>query len=527
MSSVAEKVAFQEEPRGGDRPVILVADDDGTQRLFFRQALDAAGFDVIEAEDGATALTAFERCRPALALLDVLMPVMDGFAACAALRATEAGRHAPILMMTSLDDIGAVERAYHAGATDFIVKPFNWKILVHRIRYMLRADDTLQRLGKSERYLAEAQRIAALGNFSWRIGSKEIEGSAEFYRIACAAEQGPPLLLRAVLRHIPAPGRTRLLQAVRVALRDGKPLQCDLSCAPGHTPARSIELRAEIAADAAGKAVVQGTVQDISERKRTEAALVSSRRSGESAAAMKTALLASMNHELRTPLNAIIAFSEVLSSGALGTGGGEPYQEFVSDTHRAGLHMLELVTNILEMAKLASTGYQPDYEPVDLRTLAGDALASAREMEPAQIRDVALIDWDGPTMVKADRRAVKQMLVHLLSNALKFSAAETSVDVTCRKAVSGELWLSVVDRGIGMTPEEAAIAVQPFQQIDNGLARKHEGAGIGLSIVSKLIASHGGRLVIESKRGEGSRVSLVFPNELVVAESEAPEKGSC
>ncbi|HZU89178.1 MAG TPA: response regulator, partial [Stellaceae bacterium] len=148
-----------------------------------RQALEGAGFEVIEATNGATALAVFADARPDLVVLDVVMPDIDGFAVCAAIRATPGGLYTPILMATALDDVASIDRAYRVGATDFIGKPINWAVLPHRVRYMLRAADNFRRLLVSENRLAEAQRIAGLGNFRWVPGSAAIECSAELRRI--------------------------------------------------------------------------------------------------------------------------------------------------------------------------------------------------------------------------------------------------------------------------------------------------------------------------------------------------------
>ncbi len=497
------------------RPVILVADDDRTIRYLYRQALEAGGFGVIEAENGADALVAFERFKPSITLLDIMMPIMDGFAACAALRATESGRHAPVLLATRLDDASSIQRAYDAGATDFISKPINWPVLVHRLRYMLRADDTFRRYQESERRLAEAQRIASLGNFIWYPQPLGFEGS-DGLRSILGLEARGPLRVRAILRQIEAGGRTSLIDAIRTALRDHSPLQCEFCVSAHGQDMRHVELRGEIARDAAGRVAVQGTVQDISERKQIEAALIAARAAAESADAVKTALLTGMNHELRTPLNAIIGFSEIISGEIFGPVGEARYRQFATDILHAGHHMLDLVTNVLDMARLASDQYDMKFEPANLRALAEDAIVNVKNMEPARGRTIALVGWHSATLAKVDGRAVKQMLVHLLGNAAKFSGTETPVDVTCDKTASGEIWVSVVDRGVGMTPEEVAIASEPFRQIDGRLARKYEGLGIGLSIVEKLIACHRGRLTIESRRGVGSRFSLVFPAALAL-----------
>ena len=140
----------------------MVVDDDAVSRLTVGAALKHGGFDVIEANNGDAALKAFAGTQVDLILLDVMMPVLDGFACCRALRDLPHGAHAPILMMTGLDDVESINRAFHSGATDFITKPINCSILPHRVRYMLRAASTADELRSSEARLANAQRMTHL-----------------------------------------------------------------------------------------------------------------------------------------------------------------------------------------------------------------------------------------------------------------------------------------------------------------------------------------------------------------------------
>jgi signal transduction histidine kinase len=153
-------------------------------------------------------------------------------------------------------------------------------------------------------------------------------------------------------------------------------------------------------------------------------------------------------------------------------------------------------------------------ETVDVRHLVRAAIEMISGAEVAKDRDIA-ISPDGEWFwLFADERSVKQMLLNLISNALKFSAVDTSVRVTSCRARDGELWVTVIDQGIGMTSEEAGAAVKPFHQIDSRLARQHEGTGLGLSIVRSMIECRGGRLAVHSEPGKGSRISLVFPSNL-------------
>ena len=143
----------------------LIVDDDEMLRVLTRAALESAGFQVEELPDGDNLAADFRRLRPDVILLDVLMPGLDGFAACAQLRADPLGTHVPVLMMTGLDDVESINHAYEVGATDFVTKPISFDLLSHRLRYMLRAKSTADDLRASEARLALAQRIARLGHW--------------------------------------------------------------------------------------------------------------------------------------------------------------------------------------------------------------------------------------------------------------------------------------------------------------------------------------------------------------------------
>ena len=171
------------EPASAGAPVALIVDDDLTMRLLIRQALERAGFVCHEAEQGAAALERFPQLQPDIVLLDVVMPHMDGYAVCAALRGTPAGAFVPVLMLTGLDDVESIDRAYDVGATDFISKPINWGILGHRARYILRASQAFRELAKNRAGLESAQRIARLGSWEWDLQRDRVHWSDETYRI--------------------------------------------------------------------------------------------------------------------------------------------------------------------------------------------------------------------------------------------------------------------------------------------------------------------------------------------------------
>ena len=143
---------------------VLVVDDDAALRMLTREALESAGFHVEEAADGVAGLRAFRTTCPNLVLLDVMMPRMNGFEVCSAIRDIPEGIDVPVLIMTSLEDMDTIELAYEAGATDFIAKPINWALLSHRARFMIQASRAFRALRETEGQLSGVQQTTKLGN---------------------------------------------------------------------------------------------------------------------------------------------------------------------------------------------------------------------------------------------------------------------------------------------------------------------------------------------------------------------------
>src|SRR5204862_6209400 len=246
-------------------PLILIADDDETERFLQRQVLEPAGFEIVEAKNGSAALEAFNEHRPDLVILDVMMPEMSGFEACQAIRTLPGGRNTPVLMATALDDVDSIERAYRVGATDFIDKPINWPVLPHRVRYLLRAHATLENLMLSQQHLAEAQRIAGVGNFRWRPQTGRLECSAELCRMLGLGPDMMTLPIKSLLRRIPAEDRRAVLAAVRAGLA-GERVDLDHRVLAPDGEIRTLSLRAERALAQDGAPYLQGSFQDITER---------------------------------------------------------------------------------------------------------------------------------------------------------------------------------------------------------------------------------------------------------------------
>jgi diguanylate cyclase (GGDEF)-like protein/PAS domain S-box-containing protein len=250
---------------------VLVVDDEASVRTFVRAALEQIGLDVCEASNGAEALQQFEACRPDIIVLDIMMPVMDGYVACSRLRGSLRGNRVPILMMTGLDDAEAIAGAYEHGATDFITKPLNLTILSHRVRYMLRGSRTLDALLRSESRLGLAQRIAKIGNWEWQPQTGQFSASAELCRLMGIRPQDFGGTLDAFLQAVTAEDRDGVAKALRSILTDRRPCDIDHRIMLPNGSEFVVNLQAEAVFDDQLKALtIVGTAQDISERKRSE-----------------------------------------------------------------------------------------------------------------------------------------------------------------------------------------------------------------------------------------------------------------
>ena len=250
---------------------------------------------------------------------------------------------------------------------------------------------------------------------------------------------------------------------------------------------------------------------------RAECDLRASKEEAELASRAKSAFLANMSHELRTPLNAIIGFSEIMQQELLGPLGSPRYHGYVRDIRESGRHLLQIINDILDLSRIEAGQMTLAEEPVDLGRVAVACLRMVDERARAHSLKLATDVPDGLPLVRGDERLLKQILLNLLSNAVKFTMPGGEVRTTASLAGDGWLELAVADDGIGMTPEQIPQALQPFTQVDNALSRRFEGTGLGLPLVKSMVELHGGRLLIDSAVGRGTRVTVRLPPECLVA----------
>ena len=255
-------------------PKILIADDDPLARLFVKNALEPAGMVVLEATGGKDALAKFEAIGPDLVILDIMMPDMDGYLTCSRIRSLPRGKRVPILVLTGLDDAQSIGQAYQHGATDFITKPVNATILCHHVRYMLRTNNVLHALIRSESRLELAQRIARIGNWDWNPKTNRLTMSNELCRLVGVRPQDFAGTFEAFLALVHADDRSMVTGALQKLVGQHTPCDIDHRIVLPNGTDFVIHLQAEgVREEETDEITVIGTAQDITERKQAERAI--------------------------------------------------------------------------------------------------------------------------------------------------------------------------------------------------------------------------------------------------------------
>jgi signal transduction histidine kinase len=248
--------------------------------------------------------------------------------------------------------------------------------------------------------------------------------------------------------------------------------------------------------------------------------LTNARDDAKAADRAKSDFLATMGHELRTPLNAIIGFSELIKTEFAGPLGNDRYRDYADNIFTSGTHLLSLINNILDISKLDAEHLELNDEIVDLKTEISNCIETMTPLaDKGHVVLSATFEAKLP-LLRADKKRLCQILLNLISNAIKFTPENGKVRVSASCCGDG-LVMAVADTGIGMAPDEVPKALERFGQIDSRLARKYEGTGLGLPLAKRLTELHGGVLRIESQINAGTMVSVVFPLERVVTSHRA------
>jgi signal transduction histidine kinase len=255
--------------------------------------------------------------------------------------------------------------------------------------------------------------------------------------------------------------------------------------------------------------LVSSAVRDISERKHLESRM-------QEAGRLKSEFVANMSHELRTPLNAIIGFAELMHDGKVGAVSAD-HREYLGDILASSKHLLRLVDDVLDLATIESGKMLLRPEAVDLAALAGETRDILRGLAASKRLQVEIhVDPDVATAI-VDATRVKQILYNYLSNAIKFTPEDGTIDV--RIVPDGPILfrIDVQDTGIGIPPEDVPKLFVEFQQLDTSAAKTHQGTGLGLALTKRIAEAHGGRVTVRSSPGEGSTFSAILPRVITLA----------
>jgi cell cycle sensor histidine kinase DivJ len=328
---------------------------------------------------------------------------------------------------------------------------------------------------------------------------EEINGLA----LASLAHPDQVNAVQAALMEASYYGRAGTAEA-RLKHKDGHYVWAEIRCRPAHVGQGE-------------PADIVAVTRDISKAKEQERALVEARDEALAASRAKSRFLANMSHELRTPLNAIIGFSEITMREMFGPVGPR-YQEYARLIHESGAHLLDLINSVLDMSKIEAGKFELSEELCELEDIAQSAVRFLKI--PAERAGVALKLEIAPEarLIFADRRAVKQILVNLLSNGVKYTPPGGTVSVSARGGHGIEI--AVRDTGTGISKADLERLGKPFEQVENAEVRAKEGTGLGLALVKSLAQMHGGEAVLASALGEGTTVTVRLPHAGVDARGE-------
>jgi len=254
---------------------------------------------------------------------------------------------------------------------------------------------------------------------------------------------------------------------------------------------------------------IVGILTDITELKRRETALREAKEIADQANRAKTAFLATMSHELRTPLNAIIGFSDMIAEEVLGPMGNPRYAEYVEDIRTSGRHLLAIINDILDMAKIESGRLEMSEELFGLEDLIKDTFRLLRA--GAAGIELSLEPCAESLLVLCDQQLIRQILLNLYSNALKFTPPGGMVRTRIDRGTDGSAQVRISDTGIGIAREYLAQVMQPFVQLESHLHRRHDGTGLGLPLVKAMVELHGGRFELDSEPGTGTTATVIIP----------------
>ncbi|CAN7168945.1 ATP-binding protein [Neorhizobium sp. LjRoot104] len=258
-------------------------------------------------------------------------------------------------------------------------------------------------------------------------------------------------------------------------------------------------------------------IRDITQWKRTEDELRTAKRAAETANAHKSEFLAHVSHEIRTPLNAIIGFADMMASERFGQIGHARYVEYANDISRSGRHVLDIVNDLLDISKIEAGEMELDFVAVGLNEAVSEAVSLVQPQANGQRVIIRTALSHAVPQVVADPRSIKQIVLNILSNAIRFTPSGGQIVVSTAYETNGNVVLRVRDTGIGMTRSELELAMKPFRQVASASRKRGDGTGLGLPLTKAMVDANRAAFAITSAPNEGTLVEITFPSPRVLA----------
>ena len=517
VESTADEVVDASEAARGEtcRERILIADDNADMRDYVARLLRARGWRVDTVADGLTAREAARRETPDLVLTDVMMPGLDGFGLLDELRRDPATADIPVILLSARAGEEARVAGLGAGADDYLVKPFSARELVARVNSTLRLSQMRRAVRQRTAQFETLIDAAPLGVY---LVDNDLRILAANPTARPVLGDTPNLIGRdfdELIHHLrPNDRAAEIVRLFRRTLETGEPHSAaeEPTQPPDDGPTQVYEWQINRIPLPEGRHGVVCYFRDVSLQVQARREAEAARASAESANSAKSDFLAAMSHELRTPLNAIAGYVQLLTMGVHGPL-SDDQRQVLRRVELSERHLLSLITDVLNFAKIEARQVDYDIKPISLATAVADVGAM---LGPQLMAKGFTFETDIRPGVEAkgDPDKVQQILLNLLSNATKFTAAggRIVVDTPTRAEVPSDVvFLRVTDTGPGIARNKQDAIFEPFVQVHRGLSRPTEGTGLGLAISRDLARGMGGDLRVRSEVGSGSSFTLSMP----------------
>jgi len=443
----------------------------------------------------------------------------------------------PVVVIAPYEDRDCIDRALAAGAADHLISPVDHHEFRTRIGNLLRyrgpaaaavpAEEPRPRFDVAE---AHERLLGVLDAIPAMVCATGADGRYRFVNhpfAEFAGRRAKQLLGRGPREaHDDALGRLIAEDDARILSGALRPGTSEDEIVAGDGTRRVLQTTKSLFRDG-DDAMVVTVLEDITERNDAERQQAAARDQAELANRSKTEFLATMSHELRTPLNAIIGFSQVMAGEMLGPITTQKYVGYARDVLASAEHLLGIINDILDVSKLEAGRLELTEETIELdKSIADVLLLLEAKARAAEIRFDLRSEGTIPRLI-ADPRKIKQIVLNVVSNAVKFSHPGGEIEIVLRQRgggiagggiAGGGIAVAVIDHGIGMDAQEVALASTRFGQVASALSRRHAGTGLGLPLAIGLVELHGGQLTIESTKGSGTTVTITFPPD----RSESP-----